>query len=79
MKLRLQPPSPSDFDGLLYPWVRWYPHFFFIKMTTKDVKEICPRSLSLAFWSDREKNLRGARGCNHPTPSLVRRGLMEIK
>ena len=27
-------PSPSDFDGL-----RWYP-IFFMKMTTKDVKEI---------------------------------------
>ena len=21
-------PSPSDFDGLPYPRVRWYPHFF---------------------------------------------------
>ena len=36
---RLQSPlSPSDFDGLTYP--RVIPHFFFIKMTTKDVKEI---------------------------------------
>ena len=35
-----QPPSPSDFDGLPYPRVRWYPHFFFMKMTAKDVKEI---------------------------------------
>ena len=33
-------PSPSDFDGLLYPGVRWYPKLFFIKMTTRDVKEI---------------------------------------
>ena len=30
---------PPDFDGLPYPWVRWYPNFFFIKMTAKDVKE----------------------------------------
>ena len=33
-------PSPSDFDGFPYPQVRWYPYFFFIKMTAKDVKEI---------------------------------------
>ena len=33
-------PSPSDFDGLPYPRVRWYPQFFFMKMTAKDVKEI---------------------------------------
>ena len=35
-----QPPSPSDFDGLPYPRVRRYPQFFFMEMTTKDVKEI---------------------------------------
>ena len=29
-----QPPSPSDFDGLPYPRVRWYP-IFFMKMTAK--------------------------------------------
>ena len=40
MKRLHQPPSPSDFDGLPYPWVRWYPHFVFMKMTAKDVKEI---------------------------------------
>ena len=35
-------PSPSDFDGLPYPRIRWFPQFgfFFMKMTTKDVKEI---------------------------------------
>ena len=34
------PPSPSNFDGLPYPQVRWYPELFFpIKMTAKDVKE----------------------------------------
>ena len=32
------PPPMSDFDGLTYPQVRWYPKFF-IKMTAKDVKE----------------------------------------
>ena len=35
-----QPPSPCDFDGLPYPRVRWYPQFFLLKMTAKDVKEI---------------------------------------
>ena len=24
----LHPPLPSDFNGLLYHRVRWYPHFF---------------------------------------------------
>ena len=40
----INPPSPSDFDGLPYPWVRWYPQFFFMKMTAKDVKGLpkCP-------------------------------------
>ena len=33
-------PSHSDFDGLPYPRVRWYPQFVFMKMTAKDVKEI---------------------------------------
>ena len=28
------------FWRLTLPWVRWYPHFFFMKMTAKDVKEI---------------------------------------
>ena len=28
VKRSQQPPSPSDFDGLPYPRVRWYPHFF---------------------------------------------------
>ena len=32
--------SPSDFDSLPYPRVRWYPKFYFIKMTGKDLKEI---------------------------------------
>ena len=40
MKKVATTPSPSDFDGLPYPRVRWYPRFFFIKMTAKDVKEI---------------------------------------
>ena len=29
LKRLQQPPSPSDFDGLPYPRVRWYPQFFF--------------------------------------------------
>ena len=33
-------PPPSDFDGLPYPQVMWYPQFFFMKMTAKDVNEI---------------------------------------
>ena len=40
LKRLQQPPSPSNFDGLPYPRVRRYPHFFFMKMTAKDVKEI---------------------------------------
>ena len=42
-------PSPSDFDGLPYPRVRWYPHFFFKKMTPKDVKEITYMPLVTLF------------------------------
>ena len=59
-KVATMHPSPSDFPT---PGVRWYPHFFFIKMIAKDVKEItlpiCPRSLSSAFWNDQEKNRKG--------------------
>ena len=36
----LHQPPPSAFDGLLYPWVKWYTQVFIIKMTAKDVKEI---------------------------------------
>ena len=39
-RLQQQPPHPLDFDGLPYPQVRWYPQFFFMEMTAKDVKEI---------------------------------------
>ena len=39
-KVASTPPSPSDFDGLPYPWVRWYSQLFFMKMTAKDAKEI---------------------------------------
>ena len=40
LKRLRQPPSPSDFDGLPYPRVRWHSKSFFMKMTAKDVKEI---------------------------------------
>ena len=33
-------PSPSDFDCLPYPRVRWYPHFF-IEMTAKEKEITC--------------------------------------
>ena len=33
-----QPPSPSDFDGLPDPRVRWYLHFFFIQNDHKGCK-----------------------------------------
>ena len=66
LKRLQQPPSPSDFDGLPYPRVRWYPQFFFMKMTTKDVKEITYMPL-VTFFSVLEqqgKNRKG--GCNNP-------------
>ena len=31
-------PSPSDFDGLPYPRVRWYPQFFFHENDRKGCK-----------------------------------------
>ena len=40
--------TPFDFDGLPYPWVRWYPQFCFIDMTSKKIP-ICPSSLSFAI------------------------------
>ena len=39
------PPSPT----LLYPWVRQYPDFFFVKMTTKDVFNKLPKLLKSPF------------------------------
>ena len=66
LKRSHQPPSPSNFDGLPYPRVRWYPQFFFIKMTAKDVKEITYMPL-VTFFSVLErpgKNRKG--GCNNP-------------
>ena len=59
LKRLQQPPSPSDFDGLPYPWVRWYPHFFFMKMTAKKVKEI-----TFSVLEQPGKNRKG--GCNNP-------------
>ena len=61
-------PPPSDFDGLPYPRVRWYPHFFFMKMTAKDVKEITymPLVTFVSVLERRGKNRNG--GCNNPPP-----------
>ena len=66
----MHPPSlPSDFDGIPYPWVRWYPHFFSNKITANDVKEITYmpyRALTYKeFWSDRQKTVKGE-GANIP-------------
>ena len=74
LKRSQQPPSLSVFDGLPYPRVRWYPQFFFMKMTAKDVKEITYMPL-VTFFSvleRRGKNRKG--GCNNPL--LVRRELI---
>ena len=38
LKRLQQPPSPSDFDGLPYPRVRWYSHFFFHENNRKGCK-----------------------------------------
>ena len=51
-------PVPSDFAGLHYPVLGCSPGFFFIKMTAKDVKEICPGSLCFAFWCNRRQTVR---------------------
>ena len=61
------PPSPSDFDSLPYSWVRWYPQFFLMKMTAKDVKEITYMPL-VTFFSVLErlgKNVRGVATTPH--------------
>ena len=66
LKRLQQPPSPSDFYGLPYPRVIWYPNFFFMKLTAKDVKEIT-YMLLVTFFSVLErpgKNRKG--GCNNP-------------
>ena len=34
----INPLSPSDFDGLPYPRVRWYPQFFFHENDRKGCK-----------------------------------------
>ena len=68
-----QTPSPSDFDGLPYPRVRWQPRLFSSKSPQRMSRRLlrCPRSLYSAFWSDWKKNPQG--GCNNP---LVWRGLI---
>ena len=65
-------PPPSDFDGLPYPRVRWYPKFVFMKMTAKDVKEITYMPL-VTFFSVLERPGKTVRGLQQPP--LVRRGL----
>ena len=65
-------PAPSDFDGLPYPRIRWYP-FFFLKMTAKDVKEITYMPLE-TFFSVLEQPGKTVRGVATNLP-LVRRGL----
>ena len=65
LKRLQQAPSPSDFDSLPYPRVRWYPHFFH-ENDRKDVKKITYMPL-VTFFSvleRREKTIRG--GCNNP-------------
>ena len=58
---------------LTLPWVRWYPQFFFMKMTAKDVKEIIYMPL-VTFFSVLEQPGKTIRGVA-TTPPLVRRGL----
>ena len=60
------PPSPSDFDGLPYPRVRWYPQFFFVKMTAKDVKEITYMPLVTFFSILERPGKKRKGGCNYP-------------
>ena len=62
-------PSPSDFDGLPYPRVRWYPQ----KMTAKDVKEITNMPL-VTFFSVLERPGKNRKGVT--TTPLLRRGLL---
>ena len=69
LKRLQQPPSPSDFDGLPYPRVRWYP-----KMTAKDVKEITYMPL-VTFFSILERPGKTRKGVATTPPPLVRRGL----
>ena len=66
----MHPRTPSDFDDLHYPRVRWYPHFF----SSNDRKGCKGDNLYvpdhfLTFWSNQRKTVR--------TP-LVRRGLILI-
>ena len=62
-------PSPSDFDGLPYPRVRWYPQFFFMKMTAKDVKEITYMPL-VTFFSVLERPWKYRKGVANNPPWL---------
>ena len=65
LKRLQQPPSPSDFDGLPYP-LRWYPQFFFMKMTAKDVKEFTYMPL-VTFFSILERPEKNRKeSCNKP-------------
>ena len=40
LKRLQQPPHPLTLTAYPTPRVRWYPQFFFMKMTAKDVKEL---------------------------------------
>ena len=65
LKRLQQTASPSDFDGLPYPRVRWYPQHFFLKMTAQDVKEITYTPLVI-FFSVLERPGKNRKGNNPP-------------
>ena len=73
-KVATTPPSPSDFDGLPYPRVRWYPQFFF----HENYRKRCKRDYLLplvTFFSVLERPGENRKD-NLP---LVRRGLKRFK
>ena len=65
LKRLQQPPSSSDFDGLPYPRVRWYFHFFH-ENDHKGCKRDYLYALGNFLWRFRAtgKNRKG--GCNNP-------------
>ena len=72
---RLHPPPPSDFDDLPYHGEGGTPQFIFMKMTSKDVKEITYMPLVTFFSVLERPGKKNRKGRCNPPPPLVRRGL----
>ena len=67
--LHQPPPAPSDFDGLPYPRVRWYPQFFFHENDCKGCKKITYMPL-VTFFSILERPVKTRKGVAITPPWL---------